>query len=736
MTTAWLNAVSVRPRASEAHGIVAELTAALLEQRIDTAPHVVAQLAKRLNNDARTVCEVAAALTPPQRRGHSALPRVLPATPGMTALFGSLDFRDDERLLLLIAALCSVDDVEVLAQASENTVESLAVGAYGVHVKIARGRFAFVDPRLSEWMLRTARAEESARAHERLSRAHRARGEPALADWHRARGAHRRLSAVVPTLLTEARNLMNRGHPLWGCRVAAEAAEHSTAAERERCYLLAGASSVGAGFVNDGVEWLRALFPRGGRESRAQALANVFFAEACLHGTVPVLDPAEHRPRGDDIAHWRRWGRAAGVAAALCAERAAHSTMRLWLAELREADTRTEANGALRDPVVTLCWMLTGESSLAAADGTGPLSGGVIAALRHALDGDIDEGLRVIARARAGLVSEPDPLIVGLENSPLAEAYLVVIEALLHFWRGDIATARSTLAAAMVTVPVGLPFAGMGSTLAHRLDIAVDGAPGALARAVATTLPRGIRVDRLVDHGLVAYLAGRNSKAARMLTLWRDRGSPEHPLAVPGCDEIGPLGEHANVEPPEQATARALRHRLRQLPDAAWQREHTDIARTGRQLRSPFERARVEAMLGSASVIRGEPVVGRRHLDTAQSLFEDAGADAWADAVAERLRRVGVSEAAEIGAVVVTQEPNISLDPHHVSRSAWAPLLTARELDVAMRVVEGLPNREIAELLGITVRTVEVHTGRIFAKLGVRNRVQLTVLAHRTARHL
>ncbi|WP_300264766.1 helix-turn-helix transcriptional regulator [Microbacterium sp.] len=736
MTTAWLNAVSVRPRISDAHGIVTELTAALLEQRIETAPHVVAQLAKRLNNDTRTVCEVAAALTPSQRRGHSALPRVLPATRAMAGLFEPLELSDDERRLLVIAALCSVDDVEVLAQAAEITVETLAMGANGVHLKISRGRFAFVDPRLGEWMLRTAHVEESARAHDRLSRAHLARDEPVLADWHRARGAQLRIPAVVPTLLTEARSLVNRGHPLWGCRVAAEAAEHSGAGEGEQAYLIAGASSVGAGYVNDGVEWLRALFPRGRRESRAQALANVFIAETCLHGTVPVIDPAEHRPRGEDVAHWRRWGRAAGVAAALCAERAAHSAMRLWLAELREADARTGANGTLRDPVVTLCWMLTGETSLAAPCGTGPFSGGVIAALRHALDGDIDEGLRIIARARAGLVSEPDPLLVGLENSPLVEAYLVVTEALLYFWHGDITTARSALAAALVTLPVGLPFAGMGSTLAHRLDIAVDGAPGVLARAVAATLPRGIRVDRLVDHGLVAYLAGRNSKAARMLTLWRDRGAPEHPLAVPGFDEIGPLDERANVEPPEQTTARALRHRIRQLPDAAWQREHAAIARAGRALRSPFERARVEAMLGSVSVIRGERAAGRRHLDIAQSLFEDAGAEAWAAAVAERLRRVDVREAAETGAVVVTQEPATTPDPHHASRSAWAPLLTARELDVAMRVVEGLPNREIAELLGITVRTIEVHTGRIFAKLGVRNRVQLTVLAHRTARHL
>lgn len=53
-----------------------------------------------------------------------------------------------------------------------------------------------------------------------------------------------------------------------------------------------------------------------------------------------------------------------------------------------------------------------------------------------------------------------------------------------------------------------------------------------------------------------------------------------------------------------------------------------------------------------------------------------------------------------------------------------------------MRAVTGASNREIADALLISVRTVEVHLGRVFAKLDVRTRVELTVLAHRTNRHL
>lgn len=736
MTTAWLDAAFRRPPAADALAVVTEITAALLEQRCEAAPHVVAELARRLNNDVRTVCEVAAMLTPTQRRGHRVLPRLLPVTPSIIDVFEPIAWGRDEQFLLLLAALCTVPQLDVLLEASGTSAESIAVGPFGVHMKFDHGRFAFVDPRLSVWMLRTADPIDTARAHECLHRVHSARGERLLADWHRARGALLRTPEVVLPLLAEARNLSEHGHSLWGYRVAAEAAEHAAASDQDEARLIAGAAMMGAGYVRDAADWLGSLFPHGAREHRAQALSSIFIAEACLNGAVPVIDPAEHRPRSDDMVHWHAWARTTGLAASLCAERGAHSAMRLWLSELREADARTGVDGAIRDPVVALCWMLTGEAESVDPTGSGPFSAGVIGALRVALNGDIAEGLRILSRARSGLVTEVDLLVTGFENSPLVEAYLVVTEVLLLFWRGDITAARGRLLSAVIELPIGLPFAGLGSTLAHRLDIAVLGTPGPLAQALAKTLPDGIRIDRLVGRATVAYLAGASEQAMRMLTLWHDREAPEHPLAVPGLDEVGPLGLGTHVEPPESAHARTLRRRIRLLPDASWTREHADIATAGRSLRSPFERARVEAMLGAASAIRGDTAAGRHHLRAAQSLFEDAGAYAWRDAINVRVKRLVEQRSADGPSATASSISIPEMEPYSATRSAWAPLLTDRELEVAMRVIEGLPNREIANSLDVSVRTIEVHTGRIFGKLGVRNRVQLTVLAHRTARHL
>ena len=51
--------------------------------------------------------------------------------------------------------------------------------------------------------------------------------------------------------------------------------------------------------------------------------------------------------------------------------------------------------------------------------------------------------------------------------------------------------------------------------------------------------------------------------------------------------------------------------------------------------------------------------------------------------------------------------------------------LTARELQVATLAAEGLSNREIAEALVVTVKTVEWHLGHSFTKLGVGSRREL-----------
>lgn len=53
-----------------------------------------------------------------------------------------------------------------------------------------------------------------------------------------------------------------------------------------------------------------------------------------------------------------------------------------------------------------------------------------------------------------------------------------------------------------------------------------------------------------------------------------------------------------------------------------------------------------------------------------------------------------------------------------------APLLTPRELDVLRFVADGLTDKEVAVVLGISYETVRTHLVSVFHKLGVVNRLQ------------
>jgi len=58
--------------------------------------------------------------------------------------------------------------------------------------------------------------------------------------------------------------------------------------------------------------------------------------------------------------------------------------------------------------------------------------------------------------------------------------------------------------------------------------------------------------------------------------------------------------------------------------------------------------------------------------------------------------------------------------------------LTERELEVFTLIGRGLSNQEIADALFLGETTVKTHVGRVFAKLGLRDRVGAVVLAYET----
>jgi len=644
--------------------------------------------------------------------------------PSVEALFAQLKLDDRDREILVAVSLRLDDRLDPLVDFAGRSAAELVGGPLGALLEIHAGRVRLADPRLAIWLRATTASSSAAAVHSRLHRLFDARGERVDADWHGARAAMHGEPATAGELTRIAREHSEAGLSERAFHLAAEAAAHSSGIERDEATLVAGVAAIAAGYAVDAARRLGSLFPGGDELYRLQGLGGLLVAEAHLRGAVPEVDTSVIQPRVDDADQWYSWARASAFAAMLCAERGDRRGMRPWLEALRKASARVGADRELRDPVVALAWLVIGDGDGDDVSGAGPLTGSLFRALRAAVDGDVDRGLSLLAAGDSPVGVEVDPFVAGFELSPLVAAYRAVVEVLLLMWRGDIGAARDRMLHAALELPVAVPFAGLGVVVARRLDLAVLGHLGPFAKALTAALPAPPRIDQLVDRGIEAFLAGNSAEAAACMRLWRDRGAPQPTLSVPGLEEAivvthGASWRPHRIEPPEIGLAQRLRVQITSCSDDEWRVERPLVVAAARTLTSPFSRGRVEAMIGTRSLIKGDIAIGREHLAMARNLLEVSGATAWARAVAVRLERVEVTDGA------ATEDPLSSC------RRVWASMLTARELEVAMLVVGGAPNRDIADSLHVSVRTVEVHLGRVFAKLEVRTRVELTVLAHR-----
>jgi DNA-binding NarL/FixJ family response regulator len=70
-----------------------------------------------------------------------------------------------------------------------------------------------------------------------------------------------------------------------------------------------------------------------------------------------------------------------------------------------------------------------------------------------------------------------------------------------------------------------------------------------------------------------------------------------------------------------------------------------------------------------------------------------------------------------------------SIVPSGPSAAGRPDLLTPRERDVAILIARGRTNRQVAETLVVSHRTVEWHVTNLLGKLGLETRAQLAVWA-------
>ncbi len=121
------------------------------------------------------------------------------------------------------------------------------------------------------------------------------------------------------------------------------------------------------------------------------------------------------------------------------------------------------------------------------------------------------------------------------------------------------------------------------------------------------------------------------------------------------------------------------------------------------ELQAPYEVARVRVLLGSACWHLGDVDTARMELDAARLVFAEVGAR---------------PDLARLDELVRHLQPDVEGG------------LTAREVQVIRLVAAGQTNREIADALVISQKTVARHLSNVFTKLGLSNRAAATAYAY------
>ncbi|MET9255450.1 LuxR C-terminal-related transcriptional regulator [Streptomyces sp. NPDC003717] len=277
-----------------------------------------------------------------------------------------------------------------------------------------------------------------------------------------------------------------------------------------------------------------------------------------------------------------------------------------------------------------------------------------------------------------------------------AEAMLVRGLTALHVL-GDVPRARRDLveAARVTRYDTGVILTASAAALA-RVHLAA-GRPGQACEAVEETLGRLARTGGWVWAGELVptavealHASGQGDRAGRLVA--------DFAAGVAECD--APAARAALT------TARALLARAEDRAEEAGALLAGSAA-AWRLVGRPFDAAR-------AAEARGECLLA----------LGDAGGAAAVQEVAEVYRELGARwDVARCGRLLRRHD---IVTTHRRGRLGYGDQLSPREREVAHLVVQGRANRDIAESLVLSTRTVEHHVARIMRKLNVASRTDIT----------
>jgi ATP/maltotriose-dependent transcriptional regulator MalT len=276
-------------------------------------------------------------------------------------------------------------------------------------------------------------------------------------------------------------------------------------------------------------------------------------------------------------------------------------------------------------------------------------------------------------------------------KDPIATCLDRGVAAAVSFHRGDSAAARQHLAMAEPSAEKIGNRVVASLALARSLDHEVSGAPE-VALAVLT--------EGMANHTEeLEAMEDVLPEAARLAVSTGTLGT-----ATAIADQAASLASRSQV-PHRLASAAYCRGLLDDDPalllNAA---EHYDGA--GR----PLLRAKALEAAAVALASRGDHDAARSAFTGAHDLYDNLGASWDLAHLRAQLRQHGIRRGPRA--------------KHRRATTGWGAL-TPTEMKIAEMVAEGMPNRQIAEQLVLSPRTVGTHVSHILAKLGVRSRIEI-----------
>jgi DNA-binding CsgD family transcriptional regulator/tetratricopeptide (TPR) repeat protein len=299
------------------------------------------------------------------------------------------------------------------------------------------------------------------------------------------------------------------------------------------------------------------------------------------------------------------------------------------------------------------------------------------------------------------------------ERSPWLTGAWAGFRGMVALVQGQVATARASLTEALALLGEHDPY--RFARLWHgelACAAALAGDPAGAARWVAEMDRRADEANRLFEARLEldrAWVAAGSGELTRALTL-AGRAAELARAREQRTVEVTALYDIARLGRPELVTDR--------------------LATLAASIEGRFA---ATAAASAAALAASDGVA----LDEAAATFEELGALLLAAEAAvaaagchQRAGRQASAKAAVVRAGAFAAACEGARTPA-LQAGRLRSLLTAREREVAALAVAGVPSRQIAGRLGLSVRTVDNYLGRAYAKLGISGRTELATMLNR-----